>query len=409
MIKALVRKSLYAPLIIFIGIPGFILIKILRPWVLIRVQGINCGRIGHFAGNMEMYYNQKLAGVNMPASKHFDLFFFNDEPICNAFLAQWWKKALNIFPFWLLYPLRTVIRVAPGGKEHMIMNTSTDRDIYNLLDKYPPHFVFTEKDEINGRKELALLGIPPDAKIVTLLVRDSAYLAGQGNKAEWAYHNYRDCNVSNFVFAAEQLAEKHGYYVVRMGKKALEPIISNNPKIIDYAFHKQNSDFMDIYLGAKCEFCITTGAGWDNVPAVLFRKPVVFINLVPFGRLSTYSSGFIVTTERHIDKASNRELTISEIFDRNLAFSLKSGDFEDANIKLQQNSPEEIWEAVAEMLHYLHKEKELSEDAEKDQKHFWDLYATHIGRHMKDSKNLHGEYKARFSSNYLSKNKKWVA
>jgi putative glycosyltransferase (TIGR04372 family) len=48
------------------------------------------------------------------------------------------------------------------------------------------------------------------------------------------------------------------------------------------------SDFMDIYLGAKCTFCISTDAGWEAVPALVSQKPTIFTNLAPFGYLPTF-------------------------------------------------------------------------------------------------------------------------
>ena len=59
-----------------------------------------------------------------------------------------------------------------------------------------------------------------------------------------------------------------------MGAIVEKPFKSKNPKIIDYANSNLRSDFMDIYLGAKCTFCISTGSGFQCLP-VLFRKPII--------------------------------------------------------------------------------------------------------------------------------------
>ena len=131
-------------------------------------------------------------------------------------------------------------------------------------------------------------GLPNNAKFVCLFVRDSAYLENYQFNIfnDWSYHNHRDGNIDRYVLAAEELAQR-GYFVFRMGKKVIKPLKSSNSKIIDYANSKMRSDFMDIYLGGKCTFCITTGAGFDSIPYI-FRKPLVAIE-VPLSTLRTFS------------------------------------------------------------------------------------------------------------------------
>jgi len=407
-INQIVKAILYFPLFLLIGIPGFIFIKLVSPWILIRVQGVNCARIGHFAGNMELYCCEMDAGINRPSRKYIDLFFFNNEPICNQYLADLWKKKLTILPFWFLYPIRTFIRFVPYSEKNLIYNGhSNDRDINNLMDKFPKHLSIAENDEKRGAEILEKFGISSDAKIVALLVRDSAYLAAD-TSADWNYHSYRDCNVENFIPALELLT-KMGYYVIRMGRKAKTPLCVINSKIIDYAFSDNQSDFLDIYIGSRCEFCITTGAGWDNVPSMLFRKPIIYTNLVPFGRLSTYSRRFIITTKRHINKVNGKELTIGEIFSNGLSYALRTADFDRKNITLVENSSEEVIDATIEMLGYVNGAHKFSVDEENLQNIFWEKYSQMLCDYPYPYVGLlHGEYKARFSSKYLIKNKNWI-
>ena len=77
-------------------------------------------------------------------------------------------------------------------------------------------------------------------------------------------HDYRNFNSDNFIKAAVKIAEK-GYYVIRMGKGVSAEFQSKNNKIIDYAFNFQ-SDLMDIWLPANCDFMITTGGGLTLYP-----------------------------------------------------------------------------------------------------------------------------------------------
>ena len=76
--------------------------------------------------------------------------------------------------------------------------------------------------------------------------------------------------IDSFSLAADSLAKK-GYYVFRMGKNVKGKFKTTSEKVIDYANSKYRSDFLDIFLGANCEFCISTGLGFDEVPEI-FRN-----------------------------------------------------------------------------------------------------------------------------------------
>ena len=98
-------------------------------------------------------------------------------------------------------------------------------------------------------------------KFICLNVRDSQFLK-KLFKLDLDYHSYRNANIDDFLLCCDELT-KLGYYVIRMGV-VTEKIETKNDKIIDYSNSKYRSDFMDFYLGINCEFCITTGSGFDS-------------------------------------------------------------------------------------------------------------------------------------------------
>ena len=71
-------------------------------------------------------------------------------------------------------------------------------------------------------------------------------------------------------------------------------------------------EFMDVYLGNKCHFCITTGSGWDSIPE-MFRRPMVYVNMLPLGQLHTFRTNTISTTKRHVLGATQETLTLENI------------------------------------------------------------------------------------------------
>ena len=79
----LLRKLCGIPLIIA-ALPIVIIVRLLRPFVLVRFGLLPSSRIGHFAGNTELYLCKRDAGMYSPQS--FDVFYYNVTTICNYYL-----------------------------------------------------------------------------------------------------------------------------------------------------------------------------------------------------------------------------------------------------------------------------------------------------------------------------------
>ena len=403
-IKLLFERIIKLPFYIF-AIPVVLIIRLIRPWLLVRIGALISSRIGHFAANTELYLCERDAGINVPNQRHIDVFFM-DKPVCNQQLAVMWYRLLRIWPALILAPIARINRLVPGGKLHEIgNNTQSDRDVHNLLDQFPPHLKFTTEEEARGEAGLRAMGIPIGVSFVCLTVRDSAYLAEQFVGNDYNYHNYRDSDVQSYVLAADALADR-GFFVIRMGAKVHSAINSAHPKVIDYATNGMRSDFMDIYLGAKCAFCITVGTGFDAVP-VIFRRPVLQVNAVPLGYCYTWGSNPLLLTKHHIDTSSGRELTMSEIFSRDVGFCLHTSDYESKGVDLIENTPEEIRDVAIEMVERLNGTWQEHPDDEALQQRFWEIFPTDA---VDASKNrpLHGEIRARFGAAYLRNNQEWL-
>ena len=106
-----------------------------------------------------------------------------------------------------------------------------------------------------------------------------------------------------------------------MGAIVKKPFNTQNKKIIDYSSNGMRSDFLDIYLGAKCEFCISSSLGWDAIPEI-FNKPIVYTNILPIGYLRTSSNKCINLSKHFIDSRTKCEISLSEIFKRGVGLSL---------------------------------------------------------------------------------------
>ena len=395
--------------IYLISVPTVIIIRLIRPWFLIRWQELISSRIGHFALNAELYCCERDAGINTPSQRYLDVFYLR-KYVCNKQVEKMWRRSLIILPRWLLLPLfiinRFISRFVSGGNYHEIgNNTYGDRDVHNLTDQFKAYINFTYNEEAEGKRLLTQFGLPKDAKFICLVVRDSAYLNRhkEFSLRDWSYHNYRDGNIENYVLAAEELARR-GYYVFRMGAKVEKPIMSSNPKIIDYASSGMRSEFMDVYLGAKCSFCITTSTGLDAIPKI-FRKPLVSI-YVPFGDLQANSEKDLLITKHHMHKKYKKKLTVSEIFSFNIALAEDAKIYETNNVELKEN-PEEIKDLVIEMDERLNGSWNETEEDKSLQKKFWSIFDSNIKK-LNLEKPIHGKIKSRFGAKYLRDNQDWI-
>lgn len=385
-----------------VSLISLLAIVIARPFIRIRIGFLRCDRIGHFAANTELYLCER--DFKKDCGKTLDLFHYNRK-VCNQQLASMWERKLHVLPWFWLRPLCLIIRSFDCFASYRAVEArGGDRDVDNLLDRFPPHLEFTAEEEERGKAGLRAMGIPSNAPFVCLTVRDSAYLAQLYKGADTSFHNYRDSDIQNYVLAAETLADR-GYYVIRMGAKVRAPINSTHPKVIDYAANGMRSDFMDIYLGAKCEFCISTSTGWDAVP-IIFRRPVVYVNQTPIGYLNSFSRRYLGIMKHHFLKNENRKLTLQEIFTHGVGFCMASSDYLSKGVDLIENTPEEIQDVVIEMAERLKGIWQPHEDDEALQRKFWEIFP--VDAVDPNGVPLHGEIRSRYGANFLQKNRWWL-
>lgn len=377
------------------ALPVVLLIRLLRPFIIVRFAPIFSSRIGHFAGNTEIYLCERAAGINVPSHRSLDLFYYKS-PICNTQLKKMWDRTLHVVPFDITL-LDRLNRRLPGGQVHGNLMPNHDRDVYGLLDNTPPHLCFTADEERLGKAGTNALGIPEGTPFICFHARDSAYLKTIYKNFDASYHDYRDSNINNYLPAAEELSRR-GYYAVRMGAVVAEALDISNPRIIDYAANGHRSDFMDIYLGAKCSFFISSGTGIDAIP-MIFRRLSAFVNFVPLEYGRFWQSGHLFIPKKHWLRDERRFMTFREILDSGAGRFLFGRQFEQLGIELIENTPEEILSLAIEMDERLKGIWRTTDEDEELQRRFWSLY--------KPSE-LNGVFRARIGAEFLRQNRDWL-
>ena len=346
-----------------------LLVRALRPVVTVRFGMLMSGRIGHFAPNTEIYLCERDAGYH--GSRVIDVFSCGGQ-VCNQQLKIMWSR--SVFMSGFARHMDQLNRRIPGYKHHMIpWRDHQDHDIHGLLAQTEPHLSFTAKEEVRGQAALRELGIPEGAPFVCFHARDSSYLDGLRDDRAWQYHDYRDSNIDAYVPAMEELARR-GYFGVRMGASVKESLETTNPMIIDYATNGRRTDFLDIYLGAKCEFCLGDTAGIYAIPTV-FRKPIAFVNYVPLGIIHSWNPYDLSIPKLLWLGQEKRNMTFRQIMQSDSGMSLKSEEYQRRGIELIDNTPEEITALAVEMDERLEGTWEATEEDQELQGRFWSLFA----------------------------------
>ena len=229
---------------------------------------------------------------------------------------------------------------------------TTALDKEGRLMNFPPSLNFSEIEIAVGEKFLHKNNISNQEKFVCLNVRDSSFLANSDNlgwskSRDWSYHNYRDSDINTYVAAAENLAEK-GYTVFRMGAIVEKPLISNHPRVIDYATNGMRTEFLDIFLGAHCTFCVSTGSGWDSVPQI-FRRPSLYVNLLPTFPHQCVVRDLLIYPKILQDNLTKNDLGLAEIVKRDIQTKHETNSYSSAGVEFRNMNSQELVDAVTEM------------------------------------------------------------
>ncbi len=377
-------------LLILLPMPAAVLLmRALRPFIVIRIGELISSRIGHYAANTEVYLCERDADT--PSYRTISIFY--DSPsTCNYQLKKMWDRTLPVSR--LVRPLDRVNRLLPGYERHVVEYRNATRDINNLLAHSRQHVSFTAEEVAQGEEGLWSLGVPEGAPFVCFHARDSAYLESHIPAGNWRYHDHRDSTIRNYLPAAEELARR-GYYVMRMGAVVGEALpATNSGKIIDYAVTGR-TDFMDIYLSARCRFFLGTGAGICTVPSWLFRRPVAYVNFIPMEYLFTWFAHDVSIPKKLWLRKEHRFMRFREVISSGAGRFQTDDEYEQGGIEPVENTAEEISSLVLEMDDRLNGTWQTTEEGEDLQRRFWALFR---------GSNLHGRIVSRIGTEFLRQN-----
>ena len=358
--------------------PIVVLMRLIRPVFRIRLGALDIGRLG---GSFGAFYYLALKESVATFKFTFDVFFFTPTlVVSNSFWVTILARELNLLPpvpflshlFHAVFRLNNYLPHAYLNEIPRVAPYATINGVTRAIIANPKVLLqFTKAEEQLGNENMGSLGIQPGGQFVCFHARDSSYLREKHRDVDWRYHDYRDSRIVNYLAAAEELTHR-GLWAVRIGEIAAEPIMPSSAAVVDYTYSGQRSEFMDIYLGAKCKFMICSETGLNLVPT-MFRRPIVFVNWVLIPYIYVSSTG-VVIIKKFFSVQKNRLLTYREILLPNSGVYGDLGFAPESGIQLIENTAAEICAAAVEMNDRI---DGLWTDTEEDivlQNQFWDIF-----------------------------------
>jgi len=193
-----------------------------------------------------------------------------------------------------------------------------------------------------GSAALAELGVPADAPVVTIHVREGGY-----NDNVASVMRLRDARFDSYGEAIRRLVVT-GFTVVRLGDDSMAPAPATEG-LIDYPFSDAKSDWMDIYLASRCRFHIGTSSGMSFIP-LMFGRPVLFTNFPTLAHLVCTPA--TVTLPKLLTTAAG-EVVPFEAYCRGHGDILEASDTVMHDLSVADNAPEDLAEAAAMMVEHI--------------------------------------------------------
>jgi putative glycosyltransferase (TIGR04372 family) len=249
--------------------------------------------------------------------------------------------------------------------------TLVSKEEIDSINMRPEVINFTAQEEDKGfsfmRQHLA---IPTDAWHVCVFSRDPTYYGEHSASPNY----FRNSTVTNFGKAIDVITARGGHSI-RVGSAVSGPYSHPSPLYRDYASSCRN-DFMDVFLVGKCKLYVGTYNGLSHL-AFAFNKPLLNINTVNL--VGGSATMFIPKLIR--DEATGEFIPFPEVVRRLYLSPHRAEVWEDGEGQkryfgfiYQENSEDEIADAVEETLLLLDGSLNLNEDDRALQQVYLDMW-----------------------------------
>lgn len=301
-------------------------------------------RIGHLAGEVDCFLKKRAMG-ELPAGRRYFLSIPSDR-VANPHLLRYWRMHLPV----VSHPV--LARMAETASRWLVMREDVSgyllrlnmsAEIYAVSARWgrrAPVLALTDDDRQFLRDGLKALGIPGDAWFVCVHVRE----AGFSPQDDWA-HAHRNARVETAIPAMREVVRRGGW-CVRMGDPTMTPLPALDG-VVDYARHPIRSPRLDVLLCASCRFFVGNTSGPAFISAA-FGVPSALGNMIPTSAMGLLPDDLSIPKPLWSIR-ERRYLTLPEIMASEVSRFRYATLYEEAGIRAEESSAEDMADMVAEM------------------------------------------------------------
>jgi putative glycosyltransferase (TIGR04372 family) len=272
--------------------------------------------------------------------------------VANRFLVEQWGRYVRLItdPRQLPFPEQCVRSLAldfyvpdvSGARRWYLWELAAQTYQRWAGEGRKPLLRLPDEVRVRGWKALASVGIPRDAWLVALHVREPHY-----------QHHHRDLHkvlnarIEDYLPAIDEIVRRGGW-IVRMGDPSMTPLPAL-PNVLDYCHSAIRSDWMDVFLCATSRFFIGTASGVCYV-AQDYGVPCVLTNWWPPAQRPWHAEDIFVPKLLH--RMQNcRALTLEESLREPFGYCNSLAYLAERHgVTVEDNAIEDIRDAVGEML-----------------------------------------------------------
>ncbi len=218
-------------------------------------------------------------------------------------------------------------------------------------------FELSPRLKAQGEPWLESLGVPEDAPIALLHVRDTGYASFM------THHSFRCADVNAYHLAIDALVE-NGYWVFRIGDKTSPKLTRTHERVVDIPHLQQHGTWMDVYMCGRCTVGIMQLSGPE---AILrgFRKPMLLANVVPdLAREPRPEDIFML--KRFRSRQTGEEMTYQDFLRLGAPMLTMTDQFTENGIEVIENTPEELRDGALDLIRFLDGEPVKDPESQKN-------------------------------------------
>ena len=321
-----------------LALPVVLVFYLLRKYMVVEFVLPNVTLFGHLALEPEKILSNIATQGPRPVGEPKRILIWSlgkSKDQVNKALVKIWRRELFVLPSAIIDAMHRASKWLPNF-EMRVLQFDKLHENDHVLDSCESHLKFTSSEVKIGEKYLRDVGIEPANPYICLIVREAAWApptTGPSSSGTLRSRSFED-----FLLAADSLVDL-GVAVIKLG--AAGTFKTDGTKIIDYANSKDKSEFLDVYLPAHAKCVVSTMSGPDAV-ALVGRVPVLYIDIAQYSLCFAGTRLVTWVPARLISQKLGRAMSLSEVFESGAGRFLGSTAFEQAGIKIEQSSPEQI-------------------------------------------------------------------